>query len=95
MKLLGRTKFNFISPDLNVVTATCVNFSLFFPCFPPARLQSDAAAPALRLTGITGEIQPFLKYGTDYEKQQERLISSIYAWEVKNISEQESARYLW
>ena len=95
MKILGGTKFNFISPDLNVVTATCVNFGLLFPCFPPARLQSHAAALALRLAGITGEIWPFLKYGTEYEKQQERLISSIYAWEVKSISEQESARYLW
>lgn len=38
MKLLGRTKFNFISPDLNVVTATCVNFGLFFPLLPSCKI---------------------------------------------------------
>jgi len=56
MKLLGGTKFNFIPPNLNVVTATCVNFSLLFPCFFHARLQFHDAAPALGLAGITGKI---------------------------------------
>lgn len=82
MKLLGGTKFKFISPDLNVVTTTCVNFGLLFRCFPPARLQSHAAAPAKTCRDYC-EIWSFLKYGTDCEKQQERLISIIYAWEVK------------
>lgn len=60
-KIIGRNKVQFILSDLNVETATCGNFGLVFLCFLPARLESHIAAPALRLTGITGEIQPFLK----------------------------------
>lgn len=71
MKLLGGTKCSFISPDLNVVTATPVNFRLLLSCLLSARPQSHNAAPTLKLAGITSEIRPFLKYGTEYKKQRD------------------------
>lgn len=94
MKLLGGTKFKFRSLYPSIVTATCVNFNLVLPCFPPVWLPSCNTAPTLRLTGIIGEIWLFLKYGIDDEKLQGRLITSNCACQGKNILEKVSSRYL-